>query len=316
VSGGSLARWLRTRFRDPEPPLVAVEIRSRAVGVVRVARDGDRTRLAAAASLELPPAAVTPSVAQANVKDPETLQAVLRAALERTGVLGGARVALVVPDPAVRVALLPAAEVPPGKAVELEEVVRFKLRKTLPFEVKDSAVSVRRGPGPSSPVVAAVMPLAVLREYEVVCESLALQPGLVLPSALALASAVATSLGPGAHLLLNWDQGAASIVVLQDGWPILVRTFSGDNAVQPEMVAREMVSTGVYFTERLGGGAFQSLTVRAAHAEGLAGLDALHIEGLPPVRMADPWTALGGAADALAQPLAGAAAALVPGQAA
>jgi hypothetical protein len=317
VSGAAdLARWLQTRFREPEPALVAVEVRSRAVGVVRVAREGNRSRVAAAASLELPAGALAPSVAQANVKDPAALQAVLRAALERTGVLGGARVALVVPDPAVRVALLPASELPPGKPSEVEEVVRFKLRKTLPFEVKDAAVSVGRGPGASSPAVVAVMPHAVLREYEVACESLALHPGLVVPSGLALASAVGPGLGGGDHVLLNWDHAAASIVVLRDGWPLLVRTFVGEGAVQPDAVARELASTGVYFTERLGGAAFQSLTVRAAHPDGLAGLDALRMAGLPPVRLADPWAALGGAVDALAQPLAGAAAVLAAGQAA
>jgi hypothetical protein len=309
VSGG-LGAWLRERYVEPEAPLVAVEIRSRALGVVRVAREGGRRRVAAAAVLELPAGWVEPSLALGNVKDPEALKGHLRAALERTGVLGGAHVALVVPDPAVRVALLPQADVPAGKPAETDEIVRFKLRKSLPFDVKDAAVSVARPGAPGAGVLVAVMQQVVLREYEVVCEALGLRPGLVMPSSIALATALAPTMGVGHHLLLNWDENAACIVLVREGWPLLVRTFGGEGAVRPEAVARELASTGVYLTERLGAPEVSSLVVRAAHPGAREGLDALRMGGMPAPRLADPWATLGGAVDAVSQPLAGAAAAL------
>ena len=78
---------------------MAVEVRAASVGVVRAVREGGRLTLAAAASVELPAGALQISMTQPNVVDGSRFRAALRGALERAGVLGGARAALVLPDP-------------------------------------------------------------------------------------------------------------------------------------------------------------------------------------------------------------------------
>jgi type IV pilus assembly protein PilM len=61
--------------------------------------------------------------------------------------------------------------------------MRFRLKKSLPFDVEQSAVSFDRQ-GTSNPirVVAAVTPRSVLEEYESLVREAGFNPGSVLPS--------------------------------------------------------------------------------------------------------------------------------------
>ena len=76
-------------------------------------------------------------------------------------------VTLVVPDAAVRVLLLDFDELP-AKAAEALPVVRFRLKKLLPFDADDAAVSyqVMSTARSDVQVLAVAMPQEVLAEYE------------------------------------------------------------------------------------------------------------------------------------------------------
>ena len=75
-------------------------------------------------------------------------------------------VVAILPDAAIRVLLLDFEDLP-AKAQESDAVVRFRLKKSLPFDVEEAALScdVRRNHG-SVQVVAAVSPKDVIMEYE------------------------------------------------------------------------------------------------------------------------------------------------------
>ena len=181
--------WLRRMLRDPERPLVAVEVRTRSVGVVRMAREGGRKVLGAAAFLELPEGCAKLSMTQPNILDPETFKTTLRAVLERAGVLGGGKVALVLPDPVARVALVPAAEVK-GNRSQMDELVRFRLRKAVPFDVREARVAtVAGGARSGDPLMVGAIYQPVLEGYESACRALGLYPGVVELSGLALLNA-------------------------------------------------------------------------------------------------------------------------------
>ena len=79
----------------------------------------------------------------------------------------------------------------PDKPQEADAVVRFRLKKSLPFDVDQSSVSFDRQ-GTSDPVrvIAAVTPRAVLEEYESLVREAGYNPGSVLPSMLAALGAV------------------------------------------------------------------------------------------------------------------------------
>ena len=62
-------------------------------------------------------------------------------------------------------------------------MVRFRLKKSLPFDVDQSSVSFeRQGSGNQIRVVAAVTPRHVLDEYESLVREAGYNPGTVLPS--------------------------------------------------------------------------------------------------------------------------------------
>jgi Tfp pilus assembly PilM family ATPase len=295
----------------PERALVAVEVRPTGVGVVRTRKEKGAIVLAAAAAVELAPDVLRPSLTQPNIGDPEAFRSGLRSAIERAGVLGGARIALVLPDPVGRVALIPSAELGSGRASELDEVVRFRLRKSLPFEVRDARVAHVRSARAEDPLLAVAATASIVEAYEEVCRSLGLEPGLVELSALAVCRSAFAAGASGDRLLVNWDEGYATLLLVREGWPILARTLTGSIVSSPSEVAREAAQTLVYARERLGSPGLAQVVVRSAvlaPAEAAAVLEAPL--GLPP-ETASPWTALGSADPGpAAQALAGAAACL------
>src|ERR1700678_3173475 len=108
----------------------------------------------------------------------------------------------VVPDAAVRVLLLD-FDTLPGKAAEALPIVRFRLKKMLPFDADDAAVSyqvmeTRKG---SVKGVAVAIPRGGLAEYEGVVREAGFEPGAVLPSTLAALAGMAEGDAPA--LLVN-----------------------------------------------------------------------------------------------------------------
>ena len=317
---GSLARvarggerWLRRHLLDPARPLAAVEVRSRSIGVVRVAREGRRLGLGAAASLDLPEGVVRLSMTQANVADPAAFRETLRAALERAGALHVGRIALVLPDPVARLALLPASEVAAKRRRQTEELIRFRLRKALPFDVREARVAfAASGTRAADSVLVAAVYRPVLEGYEEACRAVGLQPGLVELSGLALLDAAFGSRPPADRLLINWDDGYVTLLLARGDWPILVRTLAGEAAASPDEVAREVGNTLLYYRERLGGAVLAQVMVRSALLSPDEALRLLEgpLEMKPEIL--EPWPGLrAGDGGRVGQSLAGAAASVL-----
>lgn len=210
-SGG--ARWL-----DSPPPQVAVEIGSDGVLAARL-RPGQGWSPEMVAERPLPAGAVLPGLTETNVADASSLTAALRQVLEAVGGMGR-EAALLLPDLAVRVALLEFEELP-HHGEELDALVRFRLRKTLPFDPDQAALAVqvmrsglRRG------VVAVTASRERLNEYEDAFAAAGGRAAQVLPAGLAALMARA-ELGHGT-LLLRWRSGALTSGF---GWEQLPRLF-------------------------------------------------------------------------------------------
>ena len=133
------------------------------------------------------------------------------------------QVTLVVPDAAVRVLLLEFDSLP-AKAAEALPVVRFRLKKMLPFDADDAAVSyqvmeTRKG---SVKVVAVAIPREVLAEYEGVVREAGFEPGAVLPSTLAALAGMAEGDAPA--LLVNAGAHGVTTAIVKAGVLLLHRT--------------------------------------------------------------------------------------------
>ena len=146
----------------------------------------------------LPAGALVPGIAEANLRHPELVAQTLQTAIDRAAPKSRA-VTLVVPDTTTRVFVLD-FDTLPSKPAEAISVLRFRLRKMVPFDVEQAAVSYqflgqtepaeKRNEEGSVKVLAAIIPGAILAEYEAAVRAAGHEPGAVLPSSLAALAAL------------------------------------------------------------------------------------------------------------------------------
>ena len=148
--------------------------------------------------------------------------AAVRSALEAVS-LKTRDVTLVVPDAAVRVLLLDFDELP-AKAAEALPVVRFRLKKLLPFDADDAAVSyqVMASARESIQVMAVAMPHEVLADYESVVREAGFEPGAVMPSTLAALAGLDEGEMP--RLVVNAGREGVTTAIVKGGVLLLHRT--------------------------------------------------------------------------------------------
>ena len=137
-------------------------------------------------------------------------------------------VTVIVPDAAVRVLLLD-FDALPEKAAEALPVVRFRLKKLLPFEVEDAVVSyqVMSSAKGSVTVLAVAIPREVLAEYEGVVTAAGYVPGAVLPSTLAALAGWAgeRTANGAAALVVNAGPKEVTTAIVKGGVLLLHRTL-------------------------------------------------------------------------------------------
>jgi type IV pilus assembly protein PilM len=174
-----MAQWL-----DAVPhPLIACEIATDYVAAARWNRTG--SGLDGFAVEPLPPGAIFPNAAESNlINAPEIRSAVgrvfsrLRAKNEE--------LALLVPDSVIRVFVLH-FDVFPRKPEEAIPILRWRLKKSVPFEADETLISfMRQAPREDGvDIVTALARLRIVREYETLVESAGMSPGVVMSSTLA-----------------------------------------------------------------------------------------------------------------------------------
>jgi len=231
-------------------PRLAVEIR--AEGVVAARSEDALALVAAAACGVLPAGTLAPGLKAGNVAASGAARAATVAAVKKAleAVALRERVTtVVVPDAAVRVLLLD-FDALPAKAAEALPVVRFRLKKLLPFDADDAVISyqvmsTQRG---LVRVLAVAVPKDVLAEYEAVVREAGFEPGAVLPSTLAACAGMGEI--EAAALLVNAGETAVTTAIVQGGVLLLHRTVdlaSNESSFQakpeippipPELLAR------------------------------------------------------------------------------
>jgi type IV pilus assembly protein PilM len=200
-------------------PRLACEITSEGVIAARAAEK--LARLEVFTSRRLSEGAIAPGLNVPNVLNAEALRTALSGAL--TAVAGKSRdVIVVLPDVAIRMVLLD-FEALPTKPDEIEPVIRFRLKKSLPFDVDQAMLSfeVTRSNG-TVRAVAAVSPREIIQEYEKAFRDVGYEPGVVLPSSLAALGLVD---GERPTLVLKVDPLNITITAVEHQELRLVRTL-------------------------------------------------------------------------------------------
>jgi type IV pilus assembly protein PilM len=198
-----------------------------------------------------PAGALVPGIGEPNLRAPEAVASAIRSALGQ--VLPSTRaVTVVLPDSVVRVFVLDFDSLP-GKVAEIFPVLRFRLRKMVPFEVEHAGLSYQVLSENKSEVrvLAAVIPSAILQEYETVVRQAGYEPGAVLPSSLAALAAIDQ---PQAVMTASLSSLAltTSIALGQD--LLLYRTLDLPDEPGPrlEEVQRGIAVASAFFEDKLG----------------------------------------------------------------
>jgi type IV pilus assembly protein PilM len=240
----------RTKIHKPGlRPTLAVEIRSEGVIAARGSshRRGNETALAFA---PLAAGALAPGLKVPNMADPAAVAAAVESVLGEVNAKTK-DLTLVVPDAATRVLLLDFDDLP-AKRHEALSVVRFRLRKMVPFDVESAAVSyqVMAERAGELSVLVTVMPGDVLAEYEEVIRKAGYFPGVVLPSTLAVSAALESN---DPALMVNLAGLSVTTAVTQGNEMLLHRLMElpADERARDQEMAQAVITTLAWYEDTL-----------------------------------------------------------------
>jgi type IV pilus assembly protein PilM len=238
-----VARWL-----DAVPhPLTVCEVAPGYVAAARWGRTG--TDLEAFANEPLSPGAVGPTAVETNLLNAEEVRAAVASVFARLR----ARpqdVALLLPDPVIRIFVLHFDAFPRSRADALP-LLRWRLKKSVPFEAEETLVSfMRQAPREEGvDVVTGLARLRIVREYEHLLESVGMAPGVVMSSTLA-ALPLLNDRRPA--LLARLAGNALTTAIVREGILCGYRCIdlpARDSEVTPQMLLDEIYPLAAYYQD-------------------------------------------------------------------
>lgn len=226
-------------------PALACEIAADRVLAGRAADTGRLVEMASAR--ELAPGSVVPDLMEANLRGGVAVRQAIESSLGSLGARSRDVIAIL-PDTSVRVVLLD-FETLPAKRDEAEAVVRFRLKKSLPFDPADARVSYHaQSSGKGMRAVAAVVLNTVLEEYESAFRDVGYSAGVVMPSMLA---ALGAADAERPTLVVKVDARTISIAILDQEQLLLFRTLENVRgvAITGDQLAEEVYPSVVFFQD-------------------------------------------------------------------
>jgi type IV pilus assembly protein PilM len=237
-----IALWLDAQ---PHPP-IAIEIASDRIAGARFTRTGSLDGFAVES---LPPGALAPSAVETNIVNASAVRTAMQGVCDR--LRGKNEVAtLLLPDTVVRVFVQHFDQFP-RSAKEAIPMLRWKLKKSVPFEVDETLISyMRQAPREGGvDVVTALGRLRIVREYEAAAEQCGLQPGVVLSASLA---AVALLADQRPALLARVSGSSLTTAIVREG--VLCGYRCTELPVQvsqltPQMLLDEIYPVAAYYQD-------------------------------------------------------------------
>jgi type IV pilus assembly protein PilM len=203
--------------------------------------------LEASATRDLAPGIVVPDLVENNLRQREAVSAGIESALSSVGVRSHDVIAII-PDASVRVMMVDFDTLPSDQQEALG-VVRFRLKKSLPFDVEKAKVSFHAQKVKDEvKVVAAVALASVIDDYEAAFRAAGFSPGVVLPSMLA---ALGAADGKRPTLVVKVDAHTTSIAILNEDQLQLFRTLENSRGITitGEQLAEEVYPSIVFFQD-------------------------------------------------------------------
>ncbi len=193
-----------------------------------------------------------------NLLKPQLYRDALRRVLPNNGTKRP-KTALILPDYAVRMALLDFEGFPSGEA-ERTALLRFRLRKSVPFHIEEAQISysIQTQTANQVEVLAVAIARPILAEYEGLFTDAGLRLGLVVPSCLA-ALPLCQQEQQGLTLLMKAAGATISVVLVERGRVRLIRCLdltdeSRENRSATDIVLPLLQQTIAYSEDQLGDG--------------------------------------------------------------
>lgn len=237
-----VTRWMEATAH----PQVAIEISPERVAGARFTRTGSLNGFAIES---LPAGALVPSAVETNLLNAAAIKSAVSGVCTRLGAKDE-DVALLVPDPVIRV-FVQHFEDFPRSSEEAIPMLRWKLKKSVPFEVDETLLSyMRQAPRVDGvDVVTAIARLRIIREYEGLVDFASLRPGVVLSITLAAISILEDQ---RPTLLARASGTALTTAIVREGVLVGYRctelpTHAG--AVTPQMLLEEIFPLAAYYQD-------------------------------------------------------------------
>jgi Tfp pilus assembly PilM family ATPase len=254
---------LFTSLREAPAPGFAVEIAAGRVSGASLEWRGGQAVITTHAVEPLPDGALVPALNATNTHDRASVATAINRVIERLG--RPRRVGLVVPDVVAKVSLLKFEKIPP-RAQDLDQLVRWQVRKSAPFPIEEAQVSFVNGQrlADGQELIVSLARRSVIEEYEQLCADAGAYAGLVdlatfnvINAVMAGRSAPAGGASTGAPeedwLLVNVAADSASIALLRGSHLIFFRNRAADT---DGTLADLVHQTAMYYQDRLQGAGF------------------------------------------------------------
>jgi type IV pilus assembly protein PilM len=234
---------LKSLLLDP-PPSMAFEISEAGIAAARIG---------ARAEMEWHPlksGTLAVSPLKENVIDSDEFSMAVRALAATQTARRRKDVALILPDFSARISVLDFDSFPTD-AKEQAALVRFRLKRSVPFDVESAVVSywAQSGANKRVDVVVVMAPLEIVSRYEAPFRAVGMIPGLVTTSSVA-----ALELAPevGLNVLAKLSGQVLTVLVRQKGALKLARCLELPSTDLAD-VAAVLLPTFVYVEDNLGG---------------------------------------------------------------
>ena len=245
-------------LRDTSGPSVAVELAADRVSAAGLETRGATPVINVHASEPLPAGALVPSLTSGNVLNRAAVMTALQRVLERTG--NPRRVGLVIPDLVAKVSLVRFEHVP-GRASDLDQLVRWQVRKTAPFPIEDAQVSYVPGfkAADGQEFIVSLARRSVVEEYESLCTDAGAHAGIVDLATFNVINAALAAMSPAVPapdqdwLLVNVAADYSSIAIMRGASLIFFRNRPPDDE---GTLADVVHQAAMYYEDRLQGAGF------------------------------------------------------------
>lgn len=198
------------------------------------------------------PGTLVVSPVEDNILRAEAATAQLKSITPLDGAKKRRRAALILPDYAARVTVLDFDSFPSSPEEQLS-LIRFRLKKTLPFDIESAAVSYYAQPaakGERIEVVAAIVALEIIARYEALFRAMNFHPGAVTTSSLATLNLYTPQ--PGVAVIVKLCGKILTVMVLDGAILKLFRCVALEEITEQEVLA-VLQPTFAYVEDELGG---------------------------------------------------------------